>query len=277
MQFFLKKSYLVPLIVTIFTVTLFIGGLHGVYAQTNDSLIKCGNGPDVSTACKFNKEQFGGAVKGFLSFVISVGLPLLFIFVAYRFIKAWFLLQQGNASAYKDALQKATNAVYGFIIVVVLVGGGLYTILVFLGVDPKILEILKFFTFTDLFQHAYAYDQPGFLPRFVKADSLQLFLIDAFRLFVKFFLYPALIVIWVWTGFSFVFAQGAPEALALAKKLLVRAVITTIVVMVLQGFLFALQNSANKILGTQPTAGQACKTQDGRNGQLGSDNQCYAR
>jgi hypothetical protein len=276
MQAYLKKSHVIQVLFVLFFSVLVLSATTHVFAQGTDSIVKCGNGPEASSACKLNKEEFGGAVKGFLSLIITIGLPVLFILMAYRFVMAWFLLVQGNTNAYKDAIQKATSAVYGFMIVVVLIGGGLYAVLIFLGVDPKILEILKFFTFSDLFQHAYAYDQPGFLPRFVKADSLYNFILDALRLVMKFFIYPSLIVIWVWTGFSFVLAQGAPEALAKAKKWLMWAFITTLAIMVLQGFLIALQNSVNKILGTQPTIGQACKTQDGRNGQIGSDNTCYA-
>lgn len=246
-----------------------------MFAQSTDSIVKCGNGPTADSACKLDKAHFGAAVKSLLTFVISIGLPLLFIFVAYRFVMAWFSLQQGNANAYKEALQKAGNAIFGFLIVVLLIGGILYSILAFFGVDPKILKILQMFTVSDIFPHAHAYEQEGFLPRFTQADSAYNFILDALRLFMRFFLYPALIVIWVWTGFSFVAAQGAPEALAQAKRLLLRAFISTLVIMVLQGFLIALRNSANKILET-PAAGQACTTRDGRAGQMGTDNECYA-
>lgn len=241
---FFKKYHILAAVTALSLVTIFLGSSQDVIAQSGASIVKCGEGPTSSSAC--NAGDLGAIVKGVLGFVISIGLPLLFIFVAYRFVMAWFSLQQGNANAYKDAIQKAGNAIFGFVIVVIIIGGGLYTVFSVFGVNQDILKILKMFSGGGIVPHAYAQGQ--FLPNFVKANSLYDFILDALRLVMRFFIYPALIVIWVWTGFSFVLAQGAPDALAKAKKWLIWAVVTTLVIMVLQGFLLALRNSVNKII-----------------------------
>jgi hypothetical protein len=272
MQTFFTKKKLSSFILASALLALCVVSTHSVLTQSGESIVKCGNDASTSSACTIG--QIGPVVKGVVALIISIGLPILFIFVAYRFVMAWFSLQQGNANAYKDALQKAGNAIVGFIIVTVLIGGGLYTILSFFGVKPEILQILKLFTMGGIIPHAYA--QQTLLPNFGPGDTLYEFVLSAVRLVMKFFVYPALIVIWVWTGFSFVLAQGAPEALTKAKKWLMWAFVTTIVIMVLQGFLFALKNSVNRILSDPAASGQACTTTDGRNGQMGTDNVCHA-
>lgn len=263
------KKYVLTLLFSLVIISVFSTSALGVHAQTSgESIVKCGQDASITSACKLDKENFGAMIKGVLGIVITIGLPLLFIFVSYRFVMAWFSLQQGNANAYKDALQKAGNAIVGFLIVVVLVAGGLYTILSFFGVSDKVLGILKMFSYSGLLPHAYA-AAGDYLPNYSGVDNLYDFILRALSLVMKFFIYPALIVIWVWTGFSFVLAQGAPEALTKAKKWLMWAFITTLVIMVLQGFLFALRASALKIIGTSP-AGQASDanySNEGRNAQ----------
>jgi hypothetical protein len=229
-----------------FTGLLFLADTGHVFAQ-NTSIVQCGQTAD-SPKCQIGGDLgVGSIVKGVLALVISIGLPLLFIFVAFRFVTAWFALQQGNTGAYKDATKKAGNAILGFLIVVIIIGGGLYTLLSFVGVKTEYLKILNLFSDASVFPHAYA--QGTQLPNPIKATNLYEFILDALRLIMRFFIYPALIVIWVWTGFSFVLAQGAPDALKKAKQWLMWAFITTLVIMVLQGFLMALQKSVNKILG----------------------------
>lgn len=252
MQSIFKKLNILSIGTTLFLVVLFFGGVEGALAQTGGSIVKCGQGLTTSTACTIGGTNgLGSIIKGVLTLVISIGLPLLFIFVAYRFVMAWFSLQQGNANAYKDALQKAGNAIVGFLIVVVLIGGGLYTILSFFGVKPEFLKVLDLFS-GGVFQHAHAQSTQFINP--TKYGNLYDFILGALRLVMRFFIYPALIVIWVWTGFSFVLAQGAPEALSKAKKWLMMAFITTLVIVVLQGFLIALRNSVTNIIGTPATA-----------------------
>jgi len=187
-------------------------------------------------------------VKNALTAVIAIGLPLLVVFVTYRFVMAWFSLQQGNANAYKDALSKSTNAILGFFIIVALMGGLFFVVLKYFGIKDSLIGIPLFrASFLDMLAtHAYA--QERYLPNFFPSNDIYDLLMAALRLVMRFFIYPALIVIWVWTGFSFVAAQGAPAELLKAKKWFMWAVITTVVIFVVQMFLLALQGTVERVL-----------------------------
>lgn len=254
MKSYLKKTttkkLLVHTMVFLFLVSVFLGSYVGVLAQGTSIADVCGQSSSAANACTF--KDIGPLVKGVLGYVVTIGIPLLFIFVAYRFLMAWFALQQGNAGAYKDALKKAGNAILGFLIIVILIGGGLYTVLAFFGVNPTYLEILNLFSSGGLFTSVYA--QVTELPNPTTINNLYDFILNALRLFMKFLIYPGLIVVWVWTGFSFIAAQGAPDALIKAKKWLVGAFVSTLIIMVLQGFLLALRTSALKIMGSSSSS-----------------------
>jgi hypothetical protein len=79
---------------------------------------------------------------------------------------------------------------------------------------------------------------------------------------MRFFVYPALIVIWVISGFSFVMAQGSPEGIKKAKSWLTWAVITTLIVFTVQMFLVAMRGTVTQVLGGE--ASQSAGTPDGR-------------
>ena len=307
MKKFLKHYRLIPfLLALIVTVSLSYGVVHaqGTQAYSGDKV--CGQwDPSIK-----NKDGTMGAIKNpctikgvaditknVLTGVISIGLVLLVVFITSRVVIAWFALRQGNASAYKDALQKAGNALLGFMLIVALFGGLLFAMLQYFGVkgegnDINPLQLLKLFS--DAFiPHAYAQGQT--LPNPIRANSLYDLILDVVRLIMRFFIYPALISIWVWTGFAFVFAQGRPEALTKAKKWLMWAFATTLVIFFLQAFLVAVQGTVQKILPgggvQQQTApdsypitssiadgdvGSVCTTSTGAFGTLGTDNKCYA-
>jgi hypothetical protein len=92
---------------------------------------------------------------GIFALIIGVGLPLLIVFIIYRFIMAWYSLQQGNTTAYKDALQKATQAIIGFLIIVGLAGGIFLTLLRYIGVQETFLNLLKSIS-VEVIPRAYA-------------------------------------------------------------------------------------------------------------------------
>lgn len=290
------KKYLLPTFLALSLILLTYGGVE---AQSTAASISgdevCGT---VDNKCTI--AHLSTIVRGVLALIVSLGLPLLFVFIAYRIITAWFSLQQGNAGAYKDALKKAGNAIVGFLIVIALFGGLLLVMLQYLGVrgDAEFnpLQILRIFS-EAFFTHAYAQTTGGYLPNPLGVSNLYDFLLSTLRLVMRFFIYPALIVMWVWTGFSFVAAQGRPEALSKAKKWFMWAVITTFIIFFLQTFLLALRGSVQQILpasqGTQVTAsqtgtadgrtapaagtyGSACQTSTGATGQIGSDGSCVA-
>jgi len=115
------------------------------------------------------------------------------------------------------------------------------------GVREFPLRILELIFSLNFIPHAFA--ETKLLENPLMVDDLYDFILSVLRLVMRFFIYPAFIVIWVWTGFSFVIAEGNPEALKKAKTLLVWAFGITVIVMMLQGFLFAVRASVDKIFG----------------------------
>ena len=99
------------------------------------------------------------------------------------------------------------------------------------------------------------------LPNFLSANSLYDFLLAVVRLFMR-FVYLALIVMWVWTGFAFVQAQGSPEGINKAKQWLWRAFVSTLVIFMLQTFLTALKGTVEKILPGSTTNTATTQTQN---------------
>lgn len=132
---------------------------------------------------------------------------------------------------------------------------------------------------------------PTQLPNPLGFNSLYDFILGVLSAVMKFFLYPALICIWVWAGFLYVAAQGAPEKLVKAHKLLFWAVISTLIVFMAQGFLMAIKGSVDKMLPAQTTTtaspvgtpdgrgapapntfGASCQNDNGVYGTIGADN-----
>lgn len=266
----MKKNYFLTALLTI----LFIGlSLSGVDAQVNvgnTSASISGDevcGATASTKCTAN--DLGVIMKGVLTLIISLGLPILVVVVLYRFVMAYFAVVQGNAGAYKEALKKSVNAAAGFFFIVALFGGLFVVILQFFGVrgdgqfNPT--EIIKLFG-ESFVPHAYAQTAEGqFLPNPLKVNNLYDFILSIVRVVMRFFIYPMLIGIWVWTGFSFVTAQGNPEAISKAKRLLMWAFATTLVIFMLQAFLAAIRGTVQSIL-----PGQASQMQSSPTGNMGT-------
>lgn len=239
----------------------------------------CGQTTATSDACKL--QDIGKITKGVLTVIISVGLPLLVVFVAYRFIIAWFAAQQGQTNAYHDAVSKAKNAILGFMFIIAIFGGLFFVLLQLLGVNNQLFTPLKNILLgASLFPHAYA-AETSMLPNFLPYNSLNELLFALIRLVMRFFVYPLLIVIWVWTGFLFVFAQGSPEGLKKAKDLLMKALISSLVIFSIQGFILAAQGTVTKVLGgntttstTSADAGSPCLLDKRIPGTIDSNGNC---
>lgn len=346
----MKVRRIISILLTCFFVMV---ALHGVdaYAQSISGDAICGG----STTTKCTMADLAKISKGVFTLIISLGLPLLVVFIIYRFIVAWYSLAQGNANAYREALKKVTQAIVGFVIIVALAGGIFLSILKYLGVKDgsgdgfNPLKLLQEISIIGI-PRAYAAPYPknacpngtegnrcirddssiGFcvgpascqpistsatvVPygncgggfgtgskcvssqggteadgycytnRCIKnkpdpavvlgdeeevvqpvsetptptnatwlknplfADNLYEFIIDILNTVMMFFLYPALIGIWVYAGLLYVTAQGAPEKLSKAHKLLFWAVMSTVIIFMTQAFLSAIKGSVEKIL-----------------------------
>lgn len=221
-----------------------LGGLT-LYAQgtsiSGDSLC----GATATTACNFN--HLKNLVKGVMSFIIGLGLPLLIVVIAYRYVMAWFAASSGNAGAYKEATKKVSQAIIGFLIIVGLFGGVLIVLLKYLGATGDVIKLLELIK-TAFIPPVYAQQAAPMLPSPVGDTDLYSFILKVLALVMRFFVYPALIVMWVWTGFAFIAAQGKPEALSKAKKMLMWATVSTFVIVMIQAFLIAAKGTVNQVL-----------------------------
>lgn len=300
----MRRYHVLPFLLALIVLTIPLTLVSAQTSVSGDEI--CG----ATTTTKCTLKDVGAVTKGMLYLVIGVGLPLLVVFISYRFLVAWFAEAQGKSGALKEAREKAFNAFIGFMAIVALFGGLFYAMLQVVGVDSSILNVLKNLVSYGLFTPAYAAND--YLPNFLGANSLYDVILSIVRLIMRFFVYPGLIVMWVWTGFMFVFAQGNPEGLSKAKNLLGKALLASLIIFTVQGFLVAAQGTVNKILpgatqnattnpggttagatgGTAapstsgtgdgrvaPTTGEpnsACTTSTGASGQLGVDKVCYA-
>lgn len=241
-----KTKYLIPILVTLFFIGITVSGAHATESISGDTL--CGSSS--SAAC--NVSNLKALTGGVLKAIIVLLLPLLVIFIAYHIVMAWYSLQQGNANAYRDAFRKILQSLLGFIVVVALLGGVFLTMLKFVGVQAFPLKFLQIL-FSAIVPHAYAQD--AILPNPTGATDLYDFILSVVRLVMRFFIYPAFIVMWVWTGIQFVMAEGNPEALGKAKKWLLWAFVSTVVVMMLQAFLVAVRVSVDRVFSSTSSQG----------------------
>ena len=268
---FRSVPFLVALMVTLTTSTVF------VYAQASLSGDEiCG----ATSECAFS--DIGRVLKGALSLLITLGLPVLVVFIAIRFLRAYLAAVQGNAYTYKKAMEESMNAFGGFLFIVALFSGLLILFLRYFGVksDGQFNPFMLLKEISTLFlPHVYA-ASGQFLPNTLTSNSLYEVIISLVRLVMRFFVYPALVAMWTWTGFAFVLAQGRPAELAKAKGWLVKALITSLVIFTLQAFLVAAQGTVKKILpGTGAelgTPGTACLLDKRIQGTFGQDGLCHS-
>jgi hypothetical protein len=212
-------------------------------------------GRDSTTECKLTDLTKMG--KSLLFYFTMLGGAILVLFIALRLVSAWFAYRAGNTNAIKQAGEWAFNAAIGFLIIFAVAGGLFLGGLSYLGTQPWATKLFKLFS--DMFvEHAYAAttDTSGqLLPNALGTNSAYDLLLAGINLGMRFFVYPAIIVMWVWSGFQFVYSQGNPEGLKKARSWLMWAAIITVVAIMLQGFLVALKNTANKILSQRSSQG----------------------
>ena len=216
------------------------GYKEGVPSFSGDE--RCGR--DVGSECNLITDGVL-VLKSTLLFLIYISLPILIVILSVRIIQAYFAAVEGNANAYKELGNKARSSFIGFLILSLLASGVVYTLLQFAGVKEFALPLVKKLG-EALVTHAYAADAP-YLPNPLQSDNFFDLILSLLRLVMRFFVYPGLIVLWVWTGFSFVAAQGNPDGLNKAKKMLMWAFVSTVVIVMLQGFLLAAKATVDTI------------------------------
>lgn len=263
-----------------------------VYAQGGLTNGRSLSGDEVCGATSGTRCTLGNAkaiIATTLQYVLALGTVVLGVFIIFRFVMAWKArVIDNNPNELKQATKQVANAIFGFLIIAAVIGGIYVAMLKFLGVDQSFLRL-----FTSSFiDTAYAQAGPQLLPNPISGtNSLYDFVLLVVRLFIRWFVYPAIIALWVWTGFSFVLAQGRPEELKKAKSWLLWAVICTVVIFMTESLLFALRGTVNQILPNtggsvatpaptpiyQPapgTTGASCTMSNGQNGMIDTTGVC---
>lgn len=200
-------------------------------------------GSSYEKRCDIFKDS-AGALKRIMKLFMGVLGAFFVIWVAVYGLVYWNAKREGNTALLSETKKKFFNFFLGIFIIVLVVAGGYVAILQGIGVKPEFLQLIK-----QLFSDPFIGSAYAAFPDAIDSNTWYDFLLLAFAYAVKWFIYPMIIVIWVWTGFLYITAQGAPEKLKTAHKLLLVTFIITIVVLVAQGFFFAIQNTVNKIIG----------------------------
>ncbi len=189
--------------------------------------------------------ELGKVIKGVLGLVMKIFSAVAVLLIIVYFIFAWFKRKEGDVRAYAEARNRLVNIIFTFGILALLAGGVYITFLQSIGVNSGLLQTLKeIFGSVSFIETAYA-DFPDTVTSATWYDFLLLFMTYA----IKWVFYPIIIVIWIWTGFIYVAAQGAPEKLKEAHKILAYSLITTVAVIMAQSFFFAIKETVNKIIG----------------------------
>ena len=245
-QFFKKHRIAVALLACFFVLTPTTLGL--VYAQTGGTSISgdevCGT---IEKKCDI--KFLGVVAKNVLKVIVTIGFPILVVVIIYRVVMVGIAKMQGKPAELSQAVRQAGTSLLGFLLIIMIFGGLMIAVLKYFGVKDEYLNIIKLFSEGLLpFFATHAYAAGDGLPNPLTSNNLYDVILSITRLVVRFFIYPAIIVMWVWSGFSFVLAQGKPEALVKARKWLLTVFIITIVVFSVQSFLFAVVATVNTII-----------------------------
>lgn len=251
----MKKHYLLSVLLASFLVFL---SVQGVEAQSISGDDLCGglNQPKCGLVDLKNMIQ-----KVLYAFVL-IGGSALVVIIMVRLVNSWFAYRAGNANAIKEAGEKSFQGIIGFFIVFTVFSGLFVAMLSYLGTRPEFLKFLQLFS--GLFvETAYAADD-RLLDNPLGSSNIFDLILASLSLAMRFFIYPAIIVMWTWSGFQFIYAQGNPEGLKKAKSWIFWAFMITAAAFMLQGFLLALKGTALKIAPQNPALVQPVGTSDRR-------------
>lgn len=226
---------------------LVFGGAHVVMAQgtaplSGDSV--CGG----TDPCNI-KGDIGNVIRNALAFFIKIAV--LFMIVAFMWAGVMLAISRDKAVALNEAKGRLARVIIGIVLVSMVATIGTYlALLQFAGVNMNILQFIgSLFAFVPgaFVMHAYAQETASLLPNALGVTDLYDFLLLLIRLFVRWFVFPALVFAWLYTGLQFVFAQGNPGKIKEARTWLLWVFIATFIIMLSEAFAFALRSTINQI------------------------------
>lgn len=187
-------------------------------------------------------------VKNVLKVVVTLVVFVTIFVLGWTIIRIMFLREEQRSSELKEAKEKFLYVVLGFILITAVVGGVIVAILQTIGVKSDFIDPINNFFSYSFIDTAYAVtDTNLLLPNPTNVNNLYDFLLVMFQAVVRWFLFPAIIFAWFYAGASFVYAKGSPEKLKEARKNLLYVFAGTVIIMMLQGMLIALQETIRNI------------------------------
>ncbi|MFA5132072.1 MAG: hypothetical protein WC444_01950 [Candidatus Paceibacterota bacterium] len=302
-----NKYILTALLASFFIVISFVP----LYAQTSAYPTKSISGNDLCGATaqtECNVTNFKAMVSSLLSLFTVIGSVFVVLVLVVRMVMIVWARKDPSGAALKKVGYEAFQSLIGFVVVFAIAAGALTFILKSFGVQDFILKL-----FSEAFvTHAYA-DTGSLLPNPTTMNNLYDVLLSLARIIIRWFVYPSIVGMWLFSGFAYVYAQGKPEELKKAHSYTLLAAIITIAVVMVQGFVFAVRNTALQVIGSStvttpastmpsastvtapvgssttsinpdgrvvPAAGttnSVCTTQNGLSGQRGLDGSCVSR
>lgn len=230
------------LITTSLVLVLFGSFSSPVLAQTSAPVAGdkvCGS--TVDTVCK--PKDLKVMASRLLVIFAAVGTGVLALVIAVRVILAIIAKMRGDQAALSRVREQSFNALIGFIVIFAVFGGVFVLMLSWLGTQPWVTKLMEMFA-SAFVETASA--QERYLPDPLGNKTLYDIIMNGVRLGMRFFVYPALIAIWVAAGFRFVISRGNPAGLTTARHWLVLALIATVIAFTLQGFIMAFKATAEK-------------------------------
>lgn len=216
-----------------------------VAALSGDSL--CGK----DTPCTF--ADLGKVIRNALGFLVAIAVAFIVVMVMYTAVLV--ALAQDKAGALKEAKDRIGRLIAGLVIITVIASISAYLILLeSVGVQGSVLDFIRalFTAPTAMLQSfiatpVFAEEVASTLPSPLGVTNLYAFLLMIIRFLVLWFIMPAIIVAWLYTGVLFVFAQGNPQQLQKAKEWLWWVLVATVIIMVAEAAAFALRDTITQI------------------------------
>ena len=208
-----------------------------IFAQ---SLVNCGKTADVAQACKFS--DLIPLLKAAYLLFAQVATVLGFgTFVFYLIKLGW---SQDKAAA-KAELKNKLLWIISILTAIWVMPALFLALLKAVGTDERFIRPIEGIA---LVETTYAQNQNQVVPSPVDlGGGIAPFFFKLYDIFLRWFAFPAMIALWVYSAALLIFAQGMPEKLKQARGWLWFTFIITVILLFTRVFLEAVINSVKSI------------------------------
>lgn len=181
-----------------------------------------------------------------------VAFEMVSVFVVAMIVYTGFKLMTGKnkAAELTDSKERAWKVFTGMVI---FFGGMGLTLMVLrsIGINEEFLKMFNFFFPTALLDafstHAYAADA-NLLPNPLNLDNPLDFFARLLHLIIKWFVFPFIILSWLYSGFLYVKAQGNPTEIKDAHMWLLYTFSGTVIIMLAETLFAVLRGTITSII-----------------------------